>query len=78
MKNHNALLGLSSLLLFIPAPTLIFSYSRSLAENGIINFLDMTLAGSQAQLLLFTLSLIGISLLAISLRELGGILNNNF
>ena len=77
MKNHNALLGLSSLLLFIPAPTLIFNYSKSLSENGAIKFLDMNVVGSQAQLLLFTLTLMGLGLLSVSLRELGGVINNN-
>jgi membrane protein insertase Oxa1/YidC/SpoIIIJ len=76
MKNYNPLLGLVSLLLFIPIPTLIFNVFKTLSENGVINLLAMHLSGAQAQMLLFTLLLAGIALMSLSLRELGGVLNS--
>ena len=77
MTHYNAPLGISSLLLFIPAPTLVYHYSKSLTESGVIHFLELNLVGAQAQLLLFTLSIAGLGLLSLSLRELGGTLKNN-
>ena len=78
MKKYNFVLGLMSLLFFIPIPTLIFNTSKSLTESGAINFLAIHLVGAQAQLLLFSLTISGITLLTISLRELGGIFNSHF
>ena len=78
MTNYNSPLGLSSLHLFIPAPTLIIHHSKSLTQNGAINLLEMNLVGAQAQLLLFTLTLVGLGLLSLSLRELGGVIKNIF
>ena len=78
MKNYNLLLGLASLLLFIPIPTVFFNSYKMLSENGAVNILVLHLSGTQAQVLLLTLLLVGIGLMTLSLRELGGVINSHF
>ena len=45
-------------------------------ENGAINLLEMNLVCAQAQLLLFTLTLVGLGLLSLSLGELSSVIKN--
>lgn len=77
MKNYRIGFGLSSLLLFIPAPTLIYQYFKALAESGSIHILDIDLYGFQAQLTLVTMFIISVSLFIVSLRELGRYFQSN-
>lgn len=72
MNNYRMAFGLASLLLLIPAPTLIYQYFIKLAESGSISILDFSLYGFQAQFMLIILAITSAGLFAMSLRELGG------
>jgi len=71
IKNNNLPLGLASLFLFIPAPTLIFNSFKHLDEKGYIRVFDSSVSGISADLLLMVMIAVSISLFIFSLRELG-------
>ncbi len=73
-KKHNVGIGLSSLLIAIPAPTLIHQHFNSLIANDSINILQSVFHGFEAQMLLIMMITACIGLFAIALYELGGYL----
>ena len=73
-NNYNVGIGLASLLLSIPAPTLIHENFTSLITNGSINLLSINFHGFEAQILLILLIVTGIGLFSTSILVLGGYL----
>ena len=73
-NNYHVGIGLTSLLLSIPAPTLIHENFTSLIANGSINFLSIDFHGFEAQMLLILMIVTGIALFSTSIFVLGGYL----
>jgi hypothetical protein len=71
MKLPKLATGISSLTLFIPAPTLIYKGFEELANKGAINIMDLSLSQSSSELFLVTMVLVSITLFAISIKEFG-------
>ncbi|MEE9302403.1 MAG: hypothetical protein V3U84_01325 [Thiotrichaceae bacterium] len=75
-KKYNVAIGLSSLMIAIPAPTLIHEHFNDLITKGSINILQSVFHGSEAQMLLIMMTTACIGLFAIALYELGGYLTS--
>ena len=71
-KKYNVSIGLFSLLLSIPAPTLIHEHFNNLITNNTITVLQSTFQGFEAQMMLIMMIIASIGLFAVALYELGG------
>jgi len=78
MKNNNYTvgLGLASLFLSIPTPTLIYEQFRHLLNNGCATFLQINFHGAEAHLLLTLMTAANIGLFVIAVYTLGKYLMN--
>lgn len=70
-NNHHVGLGLTSLFLSIPTPTIILEAARNLGNEGYFSFLNTTFQGLDAQLLLLLMITANITLFCIAVFTLG-------
>ena len=71
-QKYNLVLGMTSLLMSIPAPTLIHEQFNSLIAHDSIQLLQSVFHGFEAQMLLLIMTIASIGLFAVAIHRLGG------
>jgi len=70
-KKYNLVIGMASLLMSIPSPTLLHEHFNSLLTNNSISILHTSFHGFEAQMLLIMMTVASIGLFAVAIRRLG-------